>query len=210
MNVTIVPITGSGDIPVTKIKRSLYGWYFSETGGANSIGVVMRSPSSIAPGASTAAAGGAGNVDIGAHYWAITFVTASGETVAGTVSNTVTIAASAKQVNLTGIPISSDARVISRKVYRTIAAGSQLKLVATIANNTATTYTDNTADVGLGATVVATDTTGPILWQDTILASGSVGEDYARPIALNNVAGTSLHIDITGSGTAEGGPRGIV
>jgi hypothetical protein len=63
------------------------------------------------------------------------------------------------QVNLTGIPIGPSGTT-QRKVYRTVAAGSQLKLQSTIANNTATTATDNVADGSLGANAPVTDTSG--------------------------------------------------
>lgn len=48
----------------------------------------------------------------------------------------------------------------SRKVYRTVSGGSQLKLQSTIPNNTATTLTDSTADGSLGANVPTSDTSG--------------------------------------------------
>lgn len=48
----------------------------------------------------------------------------------------------------------------SRKLYRSVVNGSQLKLVATIANNTTTTYADSIADASLGANVVTSDTSG--------------------------------------------------
>lgn len=49
----------------------------------------------------------------------------------------------------------------SRKIYRTAAAGSQLKLQQTIANNTATTgVMDSTADASLGANAPSSDTSG--------------------------------------------------
>lgn len=48
----------------------------------------------------------------------------------------------------------------SRKLYRTVVGGSQLKLVATIADNTTTTYTDSTADGSLGANMPTGDTSG--------------------------------------------------
>lgn len=70
-------------------------------------------------------------------------------------SNTAT----ANQVALTGIPIGG-ATVTARKVYRTVAAGSQLKLVATIADNTTAAYTDSTADASLGANAPSSDTSG--------------------------------------------------
>jgi len=49
----------------------------------------------------------------------------------------------------------------SRKVYRTVAGGVQLKLQQTIANNTATTgTTDTTVDASLGANAPSADTSG--------------------------------------------------
>lgn len=48
----------------------------------------------------------------------------------------------------------------ARKVYRTAANGSQLKLVATIADNTTTTFLDTVADGALGVNAPATDTSG--------------------------------------------------
>jgi len=65
--------------------------------------------------------------------------------------------ATAQQVALTNIPIGS-ATVTGRKVYRTVVGGAQLKLQSTIANNTATTLLDATADGSLGANVPVTDT----------------------------------------------------
>lgn len=70
-----------------------------------------------------------------------------------------TNAAIYRSANLTGIPVSSDANVVSRKLWRTAANGSTFKLVKTIANNTATTDTDNVADASLGATMPTTNTT---------------------------------------------------
>lgn len=67
--------------------------------------------------------------------------------------------ATANQVALAAIPVGA-AAVTSRRIYRTVAAGSQLKLQATIADNLTTTATDATADAGLGATVPVTDTSG--------------------------------------------------
>ena len=47
-----------------------------------------------------------------------------------------------------------------RKLYRTKANASQLQLLATLANNTTTTYTDTTPDASLGANVPVGDTSG--------------------------------------------------
>lgn len=71
------------------------------------------------------------------------------------VSNTATV----NRSSLTGIPIGGSG-VTGRKVYRTVAGGSQLKLLTTIADNTTTTYTDSTADASLGANAPSSDTSG--------------------------------------------------
>ena len=67
--------------------------------------------------------------------------------------------ATAQQAALSGIAI-GPATVTSRKVYRTAVGGSQLKLLTTLANNTATTFADSTADGSLGANAPGSDTSG--------------------------------------------------
>jgi hypothetical protein len=119
-----------------------------------------------APGAPTAALGsGAGNVDNGAHRYLVTFTTATGETQAGVASAAVTVldkSANGK-VALSGIPTGGGA-VTGRKLYRTQADGNLFYALATIADNSTTTYTDNIADASLGAGAPAVNTTGdPLL-----------------------------------------------
>ncbi|MBI3936772.1 MAG: hypothetical protein HY323_07325 [Betaproteobacteria bacterium] len=118
-------------------------------------------PAPTAPTAALAGAG-AGNVDNGAHRYRVTFVTADGETEGGTVSDAVTVAD--KTVNgkvaLTAIPVGGSAAT-SRRLWRNkIAAQNSFFLLATLADNTTTTYTDNTADASLGAGAPTTNTTG--------------------------------------------------
>lgn len=119
-----------------------------------------------APGALTVALGsGAGNVDNGSHRYVVTFVTADGETQAGDISSSVTVADKTVngKVSLSAIPVGGSI-VTSRKIYRTTAGGSAYLLLATIADNTTTTYTDNIADSNLGAEAPSTNTTGdPLL-----------------------------------------------
>jgi len=114
-------------------------------------------PAPTAPTATLVVA--AGLVTAGAHRYCVTFITADGETEAGAVSSAVTtILATHGQVALSAIPLGGSA-VTSRKVYRTAAGGSTYLLLTTIANNTATTYTDNIADASLGAQAPTTNTT---------------------------------------------------
>lgn len=61
---------------------------------------------------------------------------------------------------LTDLAVAPGSAVTSRKVYRTAANGAQLKLLATIPNNTATTFYDDKADAALGANAPTSDTSG--------------------------------------------------
>ena len=108
-----------------------------------------------APVATVTATAGA-YVDVGSHYYAMTYVTAGGEEIIGSVSNTITISTSAKKVSLAvpeGYP-----GTLSRKVYRTKAGGTTLYLitdsVTALADNTTLTYLDVTPDASLSATVL--------------------------------------------------------
>lgn len=100
-----------------------------------------------------ASTAGGGSVTSGsAYYYAVTIGTAD-EYVCGAVSNTIT-ATTSGTINLSKIPL-GPLGTAGRKIYRTVGNGSTLKLVATIANNTATTYTDTVADGSLGVSMPA-------------------------------------------------------
>lgn len=64
-----------------------------------------------------------------------------------------------QQVALTAIP-TGNASVTGRKVYRSAANTTALKLLTTIANNTTTTYSDAASDGTLGAAAPTVDTSG--------------------------------------------------
>jgi hypothetical protein len=105
-----------------------------------------------APTAPTATAVAGSGLGIGAYAYTVTYVSASGETSYGTPT-TVTTTGGNQQVNLTNIPVSSSSLVTARKIYRTAVGGTvngPFLLVTTIANNTTTTYSDNTVDGSLG------------------------------------------------------------
>jgi uncharacterized phage protein gp47/JayE len=101
------------------------------------------------PTAPTAAdSGSAGNPVAGTYEYVITFVTAGGETAQGASSTPLTIGA-AHQINLTAIPLGGPGTT-QRKIYRQRDGGGY-RFVAALANNTATTYTDNILEASLGA-----------------------------------------------------------
>lgn len=118
-----------------------------------------------APGACTPAlAGAAGNVTNGNHYYAITFVSAIGETELGTTSAVVDVDDKTinGQISLTAIPTGDvdNTNITSRKIYRTKSGNATaFYLLTTLADNVTTTYTDNTADADLGQVATYRDNT---------------------------------------------------
>ncbi len=161
-NLTIGPgvMIGNNDIQYSSV---LFDRLAVNSSGNLTIGATEK-----APGAATAALAGlgAGNVNNGTHSYKITFVTAGGETDAGAVSGTVTTVAGDGQVSLSAIPTGS-VYVTSRKVYRT-AAGNAVTgpwlLLATISDNTTTTYADNTADASLTTAIPTANTAIDTRW----------------------------------------------
>lgn len=100
---------------------------------------------------------GAGSVNNGAHRYKVTFVTSTGETSGGTDSVSVTTAAGDGQVVLRSIAKGSS-RVIQRRVYRTVAGGSEYKLLTSIGDNITTEFHDNIADASLTDTIPTLNT----------------------------------------------------
>ena len=151
-------------------------------------------PAPSAPTAALAATPVAGNVDNGAHRYLVTYVTADGETKAGVASSAVTVADKTVngQVALTNIPLGG-ASVTARKLYRTLAGGTTYALLTTIANNTATTYTDNIADSALGVGAPTTNTTGDPLLNMLIQAARQHAETYLKRALITQTM--DLHLD---------------
>lgn len=98
----------------------------------------------------------AGNLS-GTYEYMVTFVTAGGETLPSPVSNPVSPVN--QQVDLTAIPIGGTGTT-KRRIYRDRNGLGNWRMIAEIANNTATTYTDNITsaahDAGAQAPVVDT------------------------------------------------------
>lgn len=96
-----------------------------------------------------------GNLSVGAVRYRVAYVRPSGEQAAGTISSLtyITTPGTIGQVALTGIAVDTALvdTATARKIYRTVANGADFFLLATIADNVTTTYTDNTADASLGA-----------------------------------------------------------
>lgn len=132
-------------------------------------------------------------LEIGYYEWAITFVTANGETVAGTRADETTTSGNQK-VNLSSVPLGPGGTT-ARKVYRTIVGGAgDLKLVGTIPDNSTTTFLDDVPDGSLGAVVPSLNTSGSAgTWQTGDINIGNVdaGDFEACWMRFNVPGGTS-------------------
>ena len=114
-------------------------------------GYTIAAPSA----APTAAVGTAsGSLGSGTYGYNVTFVTPFGESTGATVAGTVATGASTS-VNLTAIAVSTNTNVYQRKVYRTAVGGSTYYLLATINDNSTTTYADTASDpsINTGPTI---------------------------------------------------------
>jgi len=134
----------------------------------------IASPTLAAAPTVALAGSGAGNVENGAHYYKVTFVSPAGETSGGTASAAATVVDKTTngKVALTAIALGPTGTT-ARKIYRTVAGdpvtGAYL-LLTTISDNTTAIYTDNTADASLGAAIPTT--TQPRVWTIRDLQTG--------------------------------------
>jgi hypothetical protein len=183
------------------------------------LGVIPMSP--IAPTAACVAGLGAAGVLTGDYIYKYTHAVMSGTTVISesplsAASNTLTTTAA--QVSLTGITVSTDTTITSRRIYRTVAGGTEFFYHSTIANNTATTLTDNTADAGLDTAVAYDDLGNPpgstsadrmtllTVWKDRAWCVGTPSPDLVYYSGINRwfawSASNYLTINPKGQGTS--------
>jgi len=77
------------------------------------------------------------------------------------VESSITIASGPSSVAITNIPVSSDAQVSEREIYRTAVDGAAYFLALTISDNSTTSTTDNVADDDLDDIGLQTDNDPP-------------------------------------------------
>jgi hypothetical protein len=140
----------------------------------------------------------------GVYKYAFTFVDGSGETVPGPQTTW------SQNPAIWGVALSGISKgptgTIARKIYRTAAGGSQLKLLATLSDNTTTEYADATADGSLGANAPTSTSTAVL---DDIRVTGSkivlsTGEAVALTTTGTLPAGlsaTTYYVIDTGNGS---------
>lgn len=125
----------------------------------------------------------AGLVETGVHKYAVTFTSASGETMPSTtVSVTVADLNVNGKVTVSGIPLGPTGTT-GRKLYRTLAGAETLTLLTTIADNTTTTYTDNTADGSLSGAVPTTNTAAFTILSATAKLSTATTNLVYQPVS---------------------------
>ena len=107
-----------------------------------------------------------GAVDVGWRWYAVSFVTASGETAASTVAVNVQTIAGLQTMNVQAFPGSTDPRVLARNIYRstttpTSTGGPQIpwRLVVSQAGGANQGYADVSPDSGLAPTTPPTIST---------------------------------------------------
>lgn len=92
--------------------------------------------------------GVAGNLT-GTYWYRVTYMTADGwESDPSVTSDLVTV--TAKQVNLTLIPVPGSTRIASKKIYRLGGTSAEWRLLTILYDASTTTYTDNTSDTSMG------------------------------------------------------------
>lgn len=131
----------------------------------------------------------AGSMGSGTYYYSVT-VGSADQWVSGAVSNTVTVAAN-KSVQLSNIPLGPPGTP-ARKIYRTKVNGSTLYYLATISDNSTTTYADTIADGAISVTIPSTTDVMPkgallTLHRERLFISGD-------PSSPNNIYYSSTYL----------------
>jgi hypothetical protein len=168
-----------------------YSQFFYNDASGNLI-FTYSSTAQPAPGAMAAALLTSLGLGVGTYRYQVTFVNGSGETTGGTEITVVTTAGN-QAVSLAGIPLGPGGTT-ARKLYRTIAGGASgaEKLLATISDNTTTTYQDTLPDSALGATVPGSNTAGvpaPGAASAAAGAAGSPNGAYRYQVTFVNAVG---------------------
>ena len=109
-------------------------------------------PAPVTAATADSAGTGAALVGGGLYSYKTTYINSNlVESDLGPISNTFTVSSSSGNVNLTNIPVAPTSYGVNQRyLYRTESNGSTFKRLATLTNNTDTTYEDGIADDALG------------------------------------------------------------
>ncbi|GHO78622.1 hypothetical protein KSD_63930 [Ktedonobacter sp. SOSP1-85] len=134
------------------------------------------------------------NLGLGVYKYAVSLLTQGGETTPGPLVQ-ITTTSSYQAVNLASIPLGPLAQVlpavgtntvIGRNIYRTLVGGSTLYLLATLADNTTTSYLDTASDASLAnmPQPPLVNTSGIMLWPPMERAFAEYSNLYDSSTAL--------------------------
>lgn len=142
----------------------------------------------------TVAVGVAGALT-GTYKYHVTFKNTTSGSRSNSNTNEQSVTLSSEKADLSSIPVSSDSQVDARELWRTVADGTVLFLLTTIADNTTTIHTDNTIDANLGTESLPTDNLPPEdvyddavgphasrMWWTRDSSTGKGGRVYYSPI----------------------------
>jgi hypothetical protein len=169
------------------------------------------------PSAGMSAANATGTtLGIGTYQYVVTFLTQGGETTPSSVTS-VTTSSNRQSVQLSTIPLgpattllpaTATNTVIGRNLYRSAVGGSALYLLATLTDNTTTSYTDSTPDSALTGkpTPPTVNTSGVMLWPpyERDFAEYSNLFDSSAALAAGGNLGTqgTIGVGLSPTGTA--------
>lgn len=167
LDFTTVPTDRKGSFyPETEAVKGIKWDFRREAGNQTFSGITMDRLSVLNQGAPVGTPKGSGTFS-GVYKYKVSYVSKYGvESNAGPATTGISTTTNAS-IDLTNIPTSSDAQVVKRNIYRTVANGSVFLYLDTIYNNQATIYTDTTTDGNLGAA--------------TPPAAGDFGDDNSPP-----------------------------
>lgn len=135
----------------------------------------LTSQSDVAvPVTNLSAAAGAAGALTGAYYYSVAFLLSDGTVTPPWPGTGTVVNVTAQRIELTSIPVSASSKVVGRVLLRTVATPidpNAYFVLATINDNTTTTYSDNAIDGTL---------TTPANWLGT--SSGAMNSDGSRVV----------------------------
>ena len=166
------------------------------TNQLNTFGNINLSQIAAPASAPTTVDAGAGSLSAATYYYVYSYVTASGETEYSSQSTGLAIAAS-HNITVT-IANSPSALVTAKKIYRSTTSGGPYNLVGSVANNTATTFTDSNTS----PTTAAQNTNSTALLKVNGAVALNTGNSANRNTFVGLQAGAS---NTTGTGNTATG-----
>ncbi|SDD71789.1 hypothetical protein [Rhodococcus tukisamuensis] len=142
------------------------------------------SPVLGAPAAPTAAAAAGTALEVGTYRYSVSLVTSRGETDPG-AEVAVTTTSTNRAVNLT-VPTGTGTDISARRIYRTVVDGpaDSGRLLATIEDNTTTSFNDRTGDAQLGGVPSILRLNTPVAFTDPAEARRRAPGELSTAIAL--------------------------